>query len=82
MPRIRQNKMEYLKADLYRYMWGEMKDQGITQTQLAEQLDISRSRLSVKMRTGDFKFAELSIIFNYLGVPNKDVLKLLGVNNG
>lgn len=77
MPRIKQNKLEYMKTDFIKMISGEMKAKKIKQKRLAELLGISQPQMSIKLKECNLKYSEILIIFHEIGLSDSDILKAL-----
>lgn len=77
MPRVIINRRKYKISDLSKWIWGEMKDRGITQSAMAERLDITQQAFSKKLKAHQFTYSDLLIIFQELEPSNEKIVELM-----
>lgn len=79
--RIKQLRGNYIRSDFYRWIISEMKAQGITQSELAEKLNIKQPQFSKKARAGKFSLNDLVIIFEELKTDAATAARVMGVKD-
>ena len=78
MPRVAINKSKYLAADLYAYIIGQMKSQGITQERLGEELGLTQQVVSRKLRKKQLNTEELITAVNVLAIDGRALALMFG----
>lgn len=78
MPRVSLKKTEYMTADLYAYIIGQMVTKGITQRELGEELGLSQQVTSSKLRRKALSTKELIATVNYLDIDAATIGQLIG----
>lgn len=78
MPRVYISENDRLCAALARWVYGELKCQGIPQRVLADEMNISQQALSAKLRNRSFSFTDLLAIIRVLQPDDKELARLLG----
>ena len=77
MPRVSAKKKEYMASDLTQWIIGRLYVKNLHQKDLAEKLGITKSALSLRMRSGFFEYKDLLTIFSYLDASNEEIIKLM-----
>ena len=79
MPKVIINKKEYKVQNIggYVLMWLRRKHKYIRE--LASELGISQQGLSYKISNNTFSYADLLTIFDYLEVPDEEILMVLKI---
>ena len=78
MPKIYLSENERLSARLARWIYGEMKAQGISQKVMADELEISQQAFSRKLKTNSFSFTDFLGIVRVLDPDEKELARLVG----
>ena len=78
MPRLSLKKTEYMAADLYAYIIGQMVTKGITQKELGEELGLSQQVTSSKLRRKALSTKELIATVNYLEIEGQTIARMFG----
>lgn len=77
MPRVSSKKKEYMASDLTQWIVGRLYVKNLHQKDLAEKLGITKSALSLRMRSGFFEYKDLLTIFSYLDASDGEIIKLM-----
>ena len=64
------------RNDLKRYIAGKMRSEEITQVQMADELAITQSAFSQKLRKAQFSYSELVMIFRKLHSTTEEITRL------
>lgn len=80
MPKVYLTKEKRLSERLVSWIYGEMKVQHVTQTQISEAIGIKQSSLNYKLKHGNFSFQDLTIVFGMLKPDTKKLLELTGAD--
>lgn len=75
MPRIRQNYDKYFRKDLGRHIGGRIKDCGMTQGDLADELGVSQQTISRWVNTGNLTIEQLQKITKIVPLDTQVILK-------
>lgn len=78
MPKVYLNEKERLSDRLASWVYGQMKLQGITQTQLAGDLQITQQALSYKLKHRQFSYADFITIVDVFGPDPGELAWLVG----
>lgn len=76
MPRIKAYRNTYIVTDLYMYIKGEMRRQGITQKELSEVVGCKQPDISKKFEKYSFTTLEMVKIFEMLGTEAETIGRL------
>lgn len=79
MPRIKQNRLQYMKKDFYKNISGDMKVKRVRQQEIADELGMSQQSFSDKLKKGNFKYTELVFIFHKLEKSDNEILELMKI---
>jgi len=79
MPKVYLNERDRLCSKLARYVYGEMRIRRITQTEMAEKMNISQQALSHKLRTESFGFSDFLFFVKEFEPSQKELLDLVGM---
>lgn len=66
MPRIRQNKYDYMVLDQVKALHGELLAEGIRDTEVARWLDCSSQNVGAHFRNGSFSYKQILIIQDHI----------------
>lgn len=77
MPRVSLKKDTYMAKDLGKLVYGSMKLNNLSQADMGLKLGITGQWFGKKLKTGDFTYRELLIIFKTLGFSDEEKVKLL-----
>ena len=77
MPRVYLTKQDKLNNRLVSLIYGTMKVKHITQSQMAEKLEISQQAFGKKLKKCQFAFQELTVIFETLETPDEDIIRVM-----
>lgn len=77
MAKVYLTKESRQRAHLSAWIYGMMKTQGITQSQLADCLGIRQQSLNRKLKTQHFSYDDLVVIFKVFGASDTEKAKLL-----
>jgi len=64
------------RNDLKRYIAGKMRSEEITQVQMADELAITQSAFSQKLRKAQFSYSELVMMFRKLHSTTEEITRL------
>ena len=64
------------RNDLKRYIAGKMRSEEITQVQMADELAITQSAFSQKLRKAQFSYSELVMMFRKLHSTTEEIARL------
>ena len=78
MPRVFLSEQDKLNNRLTSWIYGEMKNQGITQTELAKERGISQQLLSYRLKNKLISFEDLIFFIKTFHPEDDDLLRLLG----
>lgn len=78
MPRVYLSEEERLLAKLTSWVYGEMKIQGLSQRQLAEEMNVSQQLLSYKLKNQSFTFKDFLGLVKALKPDTEEILRLVG----
>lgn len=79
MPKVIINKREYKKNTIGGYVAMWMKRAGKVEKDLAAELGVSQPGASFKIRNNTFSYADLITIFDYLEVPDEEILQVMKI---
>lgn len=79
MPKVIINKKEYMVQNIGSYvvMWLHRQHKYIKD--LAKEMGITQQGLSYKIKTNTFTYSDLLTIFDYLAVPDEEILMVLKI---
>ena len=77
MPRVKELRTNYMKTDARKMFKGKMAENDITQRNLAELVGLSPPAFCIRFKTFDFDFEMLVKMFNYLGLSDEEILKIM-----
>ena len=77
MPKVYITKQAKLNNKLVALIYGTMKVMHVTQTQMADKLDISQPAFGQKLKKCQFTYSDLVTIFEVLNIPDEDILSVL-----
>lgn len=77
MPRIHQKKKEYKEKDFAVWVLGEMKLKGISQDEMAAEMNVSQPTFSRKAKSGEFTYKEIIILFQKFETPEEKITQLM-----
>ena len=77
MPRVAGLNHKYRIRDITAYIRGQMLVQGITETEMAEELGITQQALSYKLTNHSYKIDDILLIFRRLETPDEEKLRLM-----
>lgn len=82
MPKVIINRHEYMRKNIGSrvVMWLRMA--GKKQKDLASELNISPQGVSKKIDTNAFTYSDLLTIFDYLAVPEEEILSVMVLRRG
>ena len=78
MPKVYLTEKDRVNNRLATWVYGQMKLQGITQKQLARELDITQQALSHKLKTHQFTYADFVTIVGVLAPEPNELAWLVG----
>lgn len=79
MPKVYLTEKERLCSRLARWVYGELRVQGMSQQELAEHLGISQQALSAKLKRASFSYSDFVTIVKTLKPSNQDLLHIIGL---
>ena len=79
MPKSIINKKEYKKQGIGSFVYKWLKQANKRVSDLADELFISQPGLTYKMRHNSFSYADMLTIFEYLNVPDEEILYVMKV---
>ena len=74
MPKANINRKEYKKSSIGSWVYKWLKQENRRIQDLAAELFISQPALSYKIKNNTFSYADLLTIFDYLNVPDEEIL--------
>ena len=77
MPRVYLTKQDQLNNRLVALIYGSMKVKHITQSQMADKLEISQPAFGKKLKRCQFTFQDLAVIFEELETPDEDIINVM-----
>lgn len=77
MPRIRQSKEKYMRADTSALIRRKMYESGITQNDIGNIIGRTQSNVSARISQMSFSYSELVKIFDKLDFTDEEVLKCM-----
>jgi len=63
------------------WVWAKLKQKKITQRQIAKIFHVTPSRVSQKLRSGDFTLEEIILIFAVVGATEREIGEILHVKD-
>lgn len=75
MPRVKELKAHYMHKDIGRKIDAWRVYRNMTQSELAEMVDMSQQNLSRKIRCNSFTYSDLIKLIKALRIPEKTVLE-------
>lgn len=79
MPKVIICKHEYLRRDIGNKVVMWLRRAGKTMKDLAEELGITPQGVSFKIKHNKFTYEDLITIFDYLNVPDEEILQALKI---
>ena len=77
MPRIKEYKKEYMVRDFSHYVRDKCRDQKMSQTDLAEALGMSQQKLSYKINSDAFTYADFLAILEFFKPEENELIRLV-----
>lgn len=77
MPKVYITKQQQMNNKLVSLIYGTMRVQNIAQRQMATRLGISQQAFSRKLKNAQFTFSDLVIIFEELGTPDEEIVRVM-----
>ena len=79
MPKVIINKHEYKKQNIgsWIYMW--VRRSGKHLKDLAPELGVSQQGVSFKIKNNTFSYSDMLTIFDYLEVPDEEILQVMKI---
>ena len=77
MPRIRQNKKQYLIKDFPYYVRVRMREEGLKQEYVADHLGISQPTLSYKINHNSFTFRDFLNLMELFKPEDNEIVNLI-----
>lgn len=78
MPKVYLSENDRLSERLASWVYGEMKCRGISQVEMAKEMQISQQALSMKLKIHSFTFADLLTFIRVLEPDERELDRLLG----
>ena len=78
MPKVYLSEQDKLNNRLTSWIYGEMKTQGMSQTELAKEMGISQQLLSYRLKHKLISFEDFVTIVKTFQPEDDDLLRLLG----
>ena len=75
MPRVHLKKKDYKVNDFCKWLKGKLASEGISQTELAEVINLTQPTISYKIKTGQFDLKEIITIFDFLKATDEEIIK-------
>jgi predicted transcriptional regulator len=77
MPKVIINKLQYKTHNIgpWVVMWLRRKQKRMSD--LGEELGISQQAVSYKIKTNSFSYGDMLVIFDYLEVPDEEILQVM-----
>ena len=79
MPKVIINKHEYKKQNIGSYVFMWLRRAGKYEKDLAPELGISQQGLSHKIRNNSFTYSDMLTVFDYLDVPDEEILQVMKI---
>ena len=77
MPRLKIDDRESKKKTMRSWIKSQLSEQGITQTQISNRMNITSRGFRYKMQSMDFSYFELLTLFTTLDTDEKEIAKLM-----
>ena len=77
MPRITSKRKDYKKSDARKWIAGKLREHGITQACIANELGITQQAMAAKIKNGSFTYADLIVIFHEAKLKDEEILKFM-----
>lgn len=77
MPKTYITKQQKLNDRLVSLIYGTMKVRHITQTKMADVLDISQQAFGKKLKRAQFTYSDLVSVFEALGFTDEEILSVM-----
>jgi transcriptional regulator with XRE-family HTH domain len=78
MPKVYLNETEKLNSKLTAWVYGELKVNGISQRELAEELGISQQLLSYRLKNKLISFSDFACFVRVFNADQEEIARLLG----
>lgn len=78
MPKVYLNEQDKICDRLASWIYGQMKLQGITQKELAKEMDITQPALSYKLRTRQFSYKDFLVFIKVFQPEASELAWLVG----
>ena len=82
MPRVYLTKQDEMSNKLVAMIYGTMKVKHVTQTKMADVLEISQQAFGKKLKHKQFTYWDLVRIFKELGFEDEQILSLMRESRG
>ena len=82
MPKVYITKQDKLNNKLVALIYGTMKVRHVTQTTMADKLEISQQAFGKKLKNKQFTFSDLVTIFQELEISDEDILSVMRERRG
>lgn len=79
MPKVIINKLQYKTHNIGSWVVMWLHREKRTMKDLAGELGISQQGVSFKIKTNSFSYGDLLVIFDYLGVPDEEILQVMKI---
>lgn len=77
MPRVKELRPQYMRTDARKMFKIKMAENGITQRNLAEVIDLSPPAFCIRFKTFDFDFEQLAKMIERLKFSDEEIVKLM-----
>lgn len=77
MPKVIINKLDHKIHSIGPWVVMWLRREHKTMKDLAEELGISQQGVSFKIKTNTFSYGDMLVIFDYLGVPDNEILQVM-----
>ena len=82
MPKVIINRHEYMKQNIGSYVAMWLRRAGKTMKDLGAELGITHQAVSNKIRTNAFTYSDLLTVFDFLAVPEEEILSVMVLRRG
>lgn len=77
MPKVIINKFQHKTHNIGPWVVMWLRREGKRMSDLGEELGVSQQAVSYKIKTNSFSYGDMLVIFDYLGVPDNEILQVM-----
>lgn len=82
MPKVIINTLEYKTHNIGSWVVMWLRRSGKRMSDLASELGITQQGVSFKIKTNAFTYGDLLVVFDYLDVPEEEILMVMTLRRG